>query len=149
MDVLRIAPEGCGYGCVWQSACCALMRTWANPQNQHKKTLVRAWVFTKPTFNKDLKIFNLPSRPPHSRGDRKERSLRYRRRRNCSLVQIQSALSGNQQVNSQELAAGAWSTCKHITNIPAVWFHSVRRANKNQQWWQDPAETARPPLNLH
>ena len=33
--------------------------------------------------------------------------------------------------------------------IPADQFSSLRISNTNQQWWHDPAETARPPLNHH
>ena len=32
---------------------------------------------------------------------------------------------------------------------PAVQFTRVGIANRNQQWWHDPAETARPPPNRH
>ena len=35
-----------------------------------------------------------------------------------------------------------------IVRIQAVQFSSVRISNMNQQWWHDPAETARPPPNL-
>jgi hypothetical protein len=40
--------------------------------------------------------------------------------RDCSLEQIQSALSRNQQFSSQESAEAAQSTCKHSTNTLAV-----------------------------
>lgn len=36
-----------------------------------------------------------------------------------------------------------------IVRIPAVQFSSLRIANRNQQWWHGPAETARPPPNRH
>lgn len=47
--------------------------------------------------------------------------------RNCSLEQIQSALSGN-QFCSQDSAEAAPSTHKYSTNISAVQFSSVRIA---------------------
>ena len=36
-----------------------------------------------------------------------------------------------------------------VVRILAVQFSSVRLLNMNQQWWHDPAETARPLLNQH
>jgi hypothetical protein len=36
-----------------------------------------------------------------------------------------------------------------FVRTPAVQFSSVRISSINQQWWYDPAETARPPLNWH
>ena len=68
---------------------------------------------------------------------------------NCSLEQISSALSRNQQFNLQELSTAAQYIHNHFTNIPTVQFHSARIANRIQQQWHDLAETARPHVNWH
>jgi hypothetical protein len=67
--------------------------------------------------------------------------------RNCSLEQIQFALSGSQQLNSQESVAAPQSTYKYFMNISVVQFSSVGIANSNHQWWHDQVETARPQPN--
>jgi hypothetical protein len=45
--------------------------------------------------------------------------------KDCSLEQIPSALSGNQQFGSQECTEAAQSTCKHFTDISAGQSSSV------------------------
>ena len=67
--------------------------------------------------------------------------------RNCSLEQITSVLSENQQFSSQKSAVAAQSAHKHCENLSAVNFSSVGIANRNQQQWHNLAETARPQPN--
>jgi hypothetical protein len=91
-----------------------------------------------------LKCFNLLSSLPPTRGSEIER---IQGKWTClEMVLWSNSCLCCQEIRSSvpRLAAAAQSTCKHVTDAPAVQFGRVRIANTNQQWWHYVAETARP-----